>query len=125
MMRFPCPRAVPVLLAWLVPGAVAQAGQDSAIEPRTVVGCLRSGGGEWMLDRATAGEPSERAFTSRDELDASRRQALGSPTYRLLGVGEFAIDDHNGHKVKGLRFDHDGELRLNVTSFQPLAPNCG
>ena len=107
-------------------GAAAQPGQDAAVELRTVVGCLGTGDGAWRLDRATAGEPTDRAFTSREELDASRQQALGSLSYRLLGVSEFAVDDHDGHKVqvKGLRFARDGELRLNVTSFQPLDPDC-
>ena len=126
MMRFSCTCAVPLLLAGMVTAASAPAGQDAAIELRTVVGCLASSGGAWMLERATEGEPTERAFTSEDELDDSRRRALGSLSYRLLGVGEFAVGDHDGDKVqvKGLRFARDGVLRLNVTSFQPLDPDC-
>ena len=118
--------AVPILLAGMAAASVVQAGQDTAVELRTVVGCLEDGGGEWMLERATEGEPTERAFTSEAELDDSRRRALGSLSYRLLGVGEFPVGDHDGHRVqvKGLRFARDGELRLNVTSFQPLAPDC-
>ncbi len=126
MMRFSCTRAVSVLLAGMVAVAPAQAGQDPEVELRTVVGCLAGGGGAWMLERATPGEPTERAFTSREELEASRGRALGSLSYRLLGVGEFAVEDHDGHKVqvKGLWFARDGELRLNVTSFQPLDLDC-
>lgn len=124
MIRFSCIRAVPLLLAAAV--TAASAGQETAVELRTVVGCLQGGGGAWMLERATEGEPTDRAFTSQEELDDSRRQALGSLSYRLLGVAEFAVEDHAGHKVqvKGLRFARDGELRLNVTSFQPLDPEC-
>ena len=125
-MRLTRTPAVPILLVGVVTAASAQAGQDAAIELRTVVGCLAGSGDAWMLERATEGEPTERAFTSEDELDDSRQRALGSLSYRLLGVGEFAVGDHDGHKVqvKGLRFARDGELRLNVTSFQPLAPGC-
>ena len=125
-MRMTRTPAVPILLVGLIAAASAQAGQDAAIELRTVVGCLESSGAAWMLERATEGEPTERAFTSEEEIDDSRRQALGSLSYRLLGVGEFAVGDHFGHKVqvKGLRFARDGELRLNVTSFQPLDPDC-
>ena len=125
-MRLTRTPAVPILLVGVVTAASAQAGQDAAIELRTVVGCLAGSGDAWMLQRATEGEPTERAFTSEDELDDSRRRALGSLSYRLLGVGEFAVGDHDGHKVqvKGLRFARDGELRLNVTSFQPLDPDC-
>ena len=126
MMRFCSTAAVPFILTGMVAVVSGQAGQEAAIELRTVVGCLASSGGGWMLDRATEGEPTERAFTSEDELDDSRRRALGSLSYRLLGVGEFAVGNHDGHKVqvKGLRFSRDGELRLNVTSFQPLDPDC-
>ena len=126
MMRFCCRHAAPLLLAGVVTAASAQAGQDAAVELRTVVGCLAGSGGAWMLERATEGEPTERAFTSEDEIDDSRRRALGSLSYRLLGVGEFPVGNHGGHKVqvKGLRFARDGELRLNVTSFQPLDPEC-
>ena len=126
MMRFSGIFAVPILLAGMATAPAAQVGQDAVVELRTVVGCLEDGGGEWLLERATEGEPTERAFTSEGELDDSRRRALGSLSYRLLGVGEFAVGDHDGHKVqvKGLRFARDGELRLNVTSFQPLDPDC-
>ena len=116
----------PILLAGAFTAASAQAGQDAAVELRTVVGCLESSGDAWQLERATEGEPTEQAFTSEEEIDDSRRQALGSLSYRLLGVGEFPVGDHGGHKVqiKGLRFARDGALRLNVTSFQPLDPAC-
>ena len=126
MMRFFCTAAVSLILAGMVAVVSARGGQEAEIELRTVVGCLASSGDPWMLERATEGEPTERAFTSEDELDDSRRRALGSLSYRLLGVGEFAVGDHDGHKVqvKGLRFARDGELRLNVTSFQPLDPDC-
>ena len=41
-------------------------------------------------------------------------------------VGEFGIEPHVGHKVqaKGLEVTLDGERRLNITSFQHLAPAC-
>ena len=108
------------------PGGCRYAGQDEPIELRTVVGCLARDADSWTLERATEGEPTERAFTSQDEIAVSRQQALGSLTYRLLGVGEFGVDGHDGHKiqVKGLRLNIDGELRLNVTSFQHLTPAC-
>ena len=114
------------LLILGLPGVSAHAGQDDPIELRTVVGCVARDVDSWILERATEGEPTERAFTSQDELAVSRQQALGSLTYRLLGVGEFGVDGHDGHKVqvKGLRLHMDGELRLNVTSFQHLAPAC-
>ena len=107
-------------------GVSARAGQDDPIELRTVVGCLARDADSWTLEQATEGKSTERAFTSQDEIAASRQLALGSLTYRLLGIDEFGVDGHDGHKVqvKGLRLRMDGELRLNVTSFQHLAPAC-
>ncbi len=114
-----------VFVLGVATGAVF-ARQDDSIELRTVVGCVARAGDTWILEHATSGEPSSRAFTSREELDASRTLPLGTLTYRLLGVGEFDVDAHVGHKVqaKGLRVSAGGELRLNVTSFQHLAPTC-
>ncbi len=94
----------------------------------TVVGCLAEESGElpWFLERATAGEPTEQAFTSEEELARSASEALGTLRYRLLGVGEFGVASHVGHRVqaKGLKLLYDGEWRLNITSFQHLAPTC-
>lgn len=94
----------------------------------TVVGCLAAEPGNlpWILERATAGEPTEQAFTSEEELARSADQMLGVLRYRLLGVAEFGVDSHVGHRVqaKGLKLRYDGEWRLNITSFQHLAPTC-
>ena len=59
-------------------------------------------------------------------MSAAADQALGTLEYRLLGVSEFEVEPHVGHKVqaKGLRIVYDGELRLNLTSFQHVAPDC-
>ncbi|MCY3842758.1 MAG: hypothetical protein OXH69_04380 [Acidobacteria bacterium] len=94
----------------------------------TVVGCLAEEAGDlpWILERATAGEPTEQAFTSEEELARSAGETLGDLRYRLLGVGEFGVASHVGHRVqaKGLKLRYDGEWRLNITSFQHLAPTC-
>ena len=68
----------------------------------TVVGCLAEEPGElpWILERATAGEPTEQAFTSEEELARSAGEALGTLRYRLLGVGEFGVASHVGHRVQ-------------------------
>ena len=115
-------------LSLAVPGDTAPAApQEDAIALVTVVGCLVEDSGEqpWMLERATDGVSAETAFTNEDELATSRAQPLGTLTYRLLGVGEFAVEPHLGHKVqvKGLKLMYEGERRINVTSFQHLG-NC-
>lgn len=103
--------------------------QNDAIDLVTVVGCLKeeSGNLPWILERATEGDSTETAYTDRDELERSANEALGRLSYRLIGVGEFVIDPHLGHKVqvKGIKLQYEGEWRLNVTSFQHLSPDCG
>ena len=72
--------------------------QDDSIAMRTVVGCLSRAGESWTLEQATAGEPTERAFTSREELETSKLQGLRALTYRLLGIVEFGVAEFEGHK---------------------------
>ncbi|MCE2514356.1 MAG: hypothetical protein J4F37_04975 [Acidobacteria bacterium] len=113
----------------LVPGGATQdESAPAAVTLVTVVGCLTEEPGElpWILERATAGEPTEQAFTTEEELARSAGETLGSLRYRLLGVGEFGVESHVGHRVqaKGLKLRYDDELRLNITSFQHLAPTC-
>ena len=123
-------RAVGWVAVAAVAGAVlgAASAQAEPVELVTVVGCLAQESGDlpWILERATDGVAAKTAFTSQDELETSAAQALGSLEYRLLGVGEFGVEPHVGHKVqvKGLKLKYDGEWRLNVTSFQHLDPNC-
>ena len=108
-----------------VPGILAQ---DVEVQLVKVVGCLRqdSGGLPWSLARATEGTPASAPYTSDEEVQASAEVTLGTLEYRLLGTSEFEVEPHVGHKVqaKGLPLTHEGELRLNLTSFQHLAPSC-
>ena len=94
----------------------------------TVVGCLKQEDSQlpWVLERATEGTETETAFTNREELDRSSREELGTLQYRLLGVGEFGVESHIGHKlqIKGLKLRFDDEWRLNVTSLQQLSSSC-
>ena len=119
-------RMAKTLLTLSVIVVTAYAIQDDAIAMHTVGGCLSRDGESWTLTKATVGEPTEQAFTTREELRVSILQKLGTLTYRLLGVAEFMVDRHEGHKVqvKGLRLSIDNDLRLNVTSLQQLAPLC-
>lgn len=122
----------PALRGVAGPAAVGASAQDEPATGEvtlvTVVGCLAEEPGElpWILERATAGEPTEQAFTSEEELARSAEEVLGVLRYRLLGVAEFGVDSHVGHRVqaKGLKLRYDGEWRLNITSFQHLAPTC-
>ena len=126
-MIVPAPIGIATVLIVLSLTEVAgYTAQDDSIEMRTAVGCLARAGESWTLEQATAAEPTERAFTSREELDTSKLQELGVLIYRLLGIAEFGVAELEGHKVqvKGLRISNNNDLRLNVTSFQHLDPLC-
>lgn len=127
MPRHPISAAVVVGLATVAAAATITSAQDE-VQLVTVVGCLRQDPGDlpWMLERATDGTETTTAFTSEDEIERSGAEALGSLEYRLLGVGEFGVEPHLGHKVqvKGLKLRYEDEWRLNVTSFQHLTSNC-
>ena len=116
-----------IILAVTTAGARAQA-QESEVQLVTVVGCLRQDEGSlpWIIEKATEGTPATTPYTSEEELNTSAGQALGTLEYRLLGVAEFGVESHVGHKVqaKGLRVMYEGEQRLNLTSFQHIAPDC-
>ena len=126
MPRHPVSTAVVIGLVSVAATAIASA-QDE-VQLVTVVGCLRHDPADlpWMLERATDGAETTTAFTSEDEIERSGAEALGSLEYRLLGVGEFGVEPHLGHKVqvKGLKLRYEDEWRLNVTSFQHLTPSC-
>ncbi len=117
-----------VVAATLGLGSALAVQKQGDVKLMTVVGCLRHDSGDlpWVLERATGGKNAKTAFSSQDELRASGEQSLGSFEHRLLGVSEFGVEPHVGHKVqvKGLQFSYEGESRINVTSFQHLAPNC-
>ncbi len=126
MSCYPVSTAVVIGLA-IVAATTMASGQD-VVQLVTVVGCLRQDQGElpWMLERATDGTETAAAFTSEDEIERSGTEALGALEYRLLGVGEFGVEPHVGHRVqvKGLKLRYEDEWRLNVTSFQHLTPSC-
>ena len=89
-----------VLIALSLTEVTGYTAQDDSIEMRTVVGCLARAGESWTLEQATAAEPTERAFTSREALDTSKLQELGVLIYRLLGIAEFGVAELGGHKVQ-------------------------
>ena len=120
--------ATAIVLALASPAPAQDEPSAGEVALVTVVGCLAEEAGDlpWILERATTGEPTEQAFTSEEELARSAGEALGELRYRLLGVGEFGVESHVGHRVqaKGLKLRYEDEWRLNITSFQHLAPTC-
>ena len=93
-----------------------------------VVGCLSRGpNGFWSLTRT-----SEPVVTKEEEAPAAAlKDASGKPlgnlTFRLVSAAGFKPEPQQGHKVeaRGLLYREANENRLNLTSLESLAPNCG
>ena len=116
---------VAATLAVVAAGSASAAQED--VKLVTVVGCLQQDSGDfpYVLRRATEGTATRAPYASRQEVNRSNILDLGSLEYRLIGVDEFGIDPHVGHRVqiKGLKMMAEGELRINVTSVQRSVPH--
>ena len=122
--------ALAAALAYPAPAQAQDAEDTPGRAPLVrVVGCLRADSGDlpWVIERA--GEPmaATTAYTSDEELQLSADQDLGTREFRLIGGERFEVAPHAGHRVqaKGLVIEVDDEWRLNLTSFQHVAPSCG
>jgi hypothetical protein len=150
------PRAVVGLLAVAVSALSARvdAQQADVSKPAvplvSVVGCAqRTPQGAWTLTNATDGIESRVLFMSAKEIEAARKQALGTNRYTLLGTPEFLTKEEllksgqraeftrpevanatgqlqDGRKVfvKGLLITAPNERRLNLVAVQQLADTC-
>ncbi len=92
-----------------------------------VVGCLTGGPNDTFLltsatDPVKGGAPS----TTEEAIEAAKTKALGTASYVLIGLSEWAPADHLGNKmvVKGLMIKDATETRLNVSSFQMIGETC-
>src|SRR5213593_1032350 len=117
----------------------AAALKDVRIEPKdgsqqvpnfalaSVVGCLsQEAGKEWFLLNASEPARSKDPAASKDEeLKNVQSKALGTQKVILMNVYP-APDAYKSHTVeaKGFLIREPNALRLNVTSFQSLAPSC-
>ncbi len=101
---------------------------ESVLGIGEVVGCLEaSPRGNWLLINASDPTISEIQAASSATLKAAEARSLGSRRYELLGVGVFDPSSRKGEKVavKGILIDNAKESRINVTSLQMVAANCG
>ena len=101
---------------------------ESVLGIGEVVGCLEtSPRGNWLLINASVPTISEIQAASSATLKAAEARSLGSRRYELLGVGVFDPSSRKGQKVtvKGILIDNAEESRINVTSLQMVAANCG
>jgi quinoprotein glucose dehydrogenase len=92
-----------------------------------MVGCLaQRPDNRWTLTRAGEAVVSRDQPLTSDELKEAAARPLGSDQFLLVSVLPFQPNVYQGQKVaaKGLFYKAPGENRLNVTSLQPVAPNC-
>ena len=142
------------LVCGLTAGMSAQQQESDLSKPKvplvSVVGCAtRTAEGAWMLTNATDGIESKVLFMSAKEIEESKKKALGSNRYTLLGTPEFLTKEEllkherrteftrpevanatgqlqDGRKliVKGLLITAPNEKRLNLVAVQQLADTC-
>jgi hypothetical protein len=90
------------------------------------VGCVGQEGNEtWVLTSATdAVELGSKSPALPTEADAATLS--GQNKYRLIGISEFNLPTHKGHKerVEGLLIAAKPMSRLNVTSVKHVADTC-
>jgi mono/diheme cytochrome c family protein len=111
---------------------VSKAGEGPRKAPNfvlvQVVGCLMPGSGNaWTLTRATEPVPTGDQPSTPQMLREAEARALGSETFRLISVGSFAPESHQGQKMqaKGLLYRAPDKLLLNVISLEPVGSACG
>jgi hypothetical protein len=100
---------------------------QTALEIAEIAGCLERGPSPgWILTSASDPVASKIQATSSVALKAAATNPLGKKRYQLLGVSVFNPSGHKGQKVavKGVLIKDAGEIRVNVTSLQMLAPTC-
>lgn len=107
--------------------AAAQSEPPRKVPIVVVVGCVGQESNEtWMLTSATdAIEAGSKLPAPPTEADAANLS--GQNKYRLIGISEFNLPTHKGHKerVEGLFIAAKPLSRLNVTSVKHVADTCG
>ena len=89
-----------------------------------VVGCVRQQGADWMLVAAT--DPLVSTANAPAHADVPTAPPPGKNTFKLTGVGEFALPTHKDHTVlvKALYNKAMPVTMLNVTSLVEAVSTC-
>jgi hypothetical protein len=97
-----------------------------------VVGCVAADGQNWVLTNASqpltmpVGE-SKVMTGSGITVDRAKAEPAGKERYRLMNMlDEFGVANHKGQRVlvKGLVLGTGRDRRINMVSFEPVAPAC-
>ncbi len=89
-----------------------------------VVGCVRQQGADWMLVAAT--DPLVSTANAPAHADVPTTPPSGKNTFKLTGVGEFAMPTHKDHTVlvKALYNKAMPVTMLNITSLVEAVATC-
>jgi hypothetical protein len=97
-----------------------------------VVGCVAAEGQSWVLTNAsvplTAPVGETKVMTgSAITVDRAKTEPAGKERYRLMNMlDEFGVANRKGQRVlvKGLVLGTGKDRRINLVSFEPVAPAC-
>jgi hypothetical protein len=104
----------------------------AAMAVSAVVGCVAAEGPNWVLTNAS--EPilvpaadGKTMTGSGVTVDRAKEEPQGKEKYRLINMlTEFGVPEHKGQRVlvKGLVLGSAKDRRINIVSFEPVAPTC-
>ena len=114
-------------------GAAAPAAPaTAAMTVSAVVGCVAAEGSNWVL--IDASEPIVVQATDGKTMNGSgvtveraKEEPPGKEKYRLINMlTHFGVPEHKGQRalVKGLVLGSRNDRRINIVSFEPVAPTC-
>jgi hypothetical protein len=130
--------AVTVTLSGIVGGRLqaqtpAPKPNPNQLQVVAVVGCLAQDGTNFVLTNASGPIQLPASTDGKAQTGASvttekaKSQPVGKERYRLINMlDEFGVAGHKGHRVlaKGLITGDAKERRINLVSFEMVAPSC-
>jgi len=106
-------------------GAVATIPNFALVQ---VVGCLsRDSNNEWVLTRTSTPTPTTQPVPPGGSARAGADTPLGDETFLLTSIKSFKPEIQEGHRVeaRGLIYKASGDARIDLTSLQSVASQCG
>lgn len=91
------------------------------------VGCLARGPNQtWVLEKTAEPTATRDDAPTPAALVAAGGRPLGARTFRLMSVGPFSPQSHEGRKMeaRGLVYIEPSDARLSLTSLQVVAGTC-
>jgi S-disulfanyl-L-cysteine oxidoreductase SoxD len=93
-----------------------------------VVGCLaRDANNAWILRNTSQPATTTQPFPPPGGEQAGAEKSLGDETFLLTSARSFKPETQEGHKVeaRGLIYKASGDNRIDLTSLQSVASQCG